>query len=174
MIEETIAQAQAYISQRYLPWSLAAIGLLVGIILIWVVDHNLGKFFSKVEYDRPLEILCQRSVRWFLWVLLISLIAGNLGFNVSGFIAGLSVTGFVVGFAVKDVLANFAAGMFILIKRPFVVGETVNVAGITGKVIEVNLAACVLFSNDDETVTIPNAKVWGNPIRNASRNTFQV
>ena len=77
-----------------------------------------------MDYDRTLEILCQRSVKWFLWIILISLIAGNLGFNVSGFIAGLSVTGFVVGFAVKDVLANLAAGMFILIKRTFVVGET--------------------------------------------------
>ena len=174
MIEETITQVQAYISQRYLPWSLATIGLVVGFILIRVVDHHLGKCFSKVGYDRTLEILCQRSVKWFLWVVLISLIAGNLGANVSGFIAGLSVAGFVVGFAVKDVLANFAAGVFILIKRPFEVGETVHVAGITGEVMEVNLAACVLFSSDNETVTIPNAKVWGNPIKNASRNTRQV
>ena len=174
MLEEIITQAQAYISQRYLPWSLAAIGLVLGFIFIRVVDHHLGEFFSKVAYDRTLEILCQRSMKWFLWVVLISLIAGNLGFNVSGFIAGLSVTGFVVGFAVKDVLANFAAGMFILIKRPFVVGETVHMVGITGEVMEVNLAACVLFSSDDETVTIPNTKVWGNPIKNTSRNTRQV
>ena len=174
MIEEMIAQAQAYISQRYLPWSLAAIGLAVGFVFIRVVDHNLGKFFSTVGYDRTLEILCQRSVKWFLWVVLISLIAGNLGFDVSGFIAGLSVAGFVVGFAVKDVLANFAAGMFLLINRPFVVGDTVHMAGITGEVMEVNLAACVLFSSNNETVTIPNAKVWGNPIKNASRNTRQV
>ena len=173
MIEEMITQAQAYISQRYLPWSLAAIALVVGFIVICAVDHQLGKFFSKVGYDRTLEVLCQRSVKWFLWVVLISLIAGNLGFNVSGFIAGLSVAGFVVGFAVKDVLANLAAGVFILVKRPFVVGETVHVAGITGEVMEVNLAACVLFSSDNETVTIPNAKIWGNPIKNASRNTRQ-
>ena len=63
------------------------------------------------------------------------MIAGNLGFDVSGFIAGLSVTGFVVGFAVKDVLSNLAAGMFILIKRPFSVGETVKVAGVTGEIL---------------------------------------
>ena len=174
MIEETITQAQAYISRHYLAWSLAAIGLVVGTVFIRVVDHHLGKFFSHVDYDRTLELLCQRTVKWFLWVVLIILIAGNLGFNVSGFIAGLSVAGFVVGFAVKDVLANFAAGMFILIKRPFVVGETVHLAGITGEVMEVNLAACVLFSSDRETVTIPNAKIWGNPIRNVSLNTRQV
>ncbi len=75
MIEEMIAQAQAYISQRFLPWSLATIGLVVGIILIRAVDHHLGRFFSTVGYDRTLEILCQRSVKWFLWVVLISLVA---------------------------------------------------------------------------------------------------
>ena len=47
MIEETITQVQAYISQRYLPWSLATIGLVVGFILIRVVDHHLGKVFLQ-------------------------------------------------------------------------------------------------------------------------------
>ena len=173
MLDDFLVQAQGYVSGRYLQWLLAAAGLLIGMFVIRVVDRHLGKFFSKVEYDRTLEILCQRSVKIFLWVVLISLIAGNLGFNVSGFIAGLSVTGFIVGFAVKDILANLAAGMFILIKRPFTVGEMITVAGVTGEVMEVNLAACVVFTADHETVTIPNAKVWGNPIRNASRNTRQ-
>ena len=174
MLEELVSQAQEYISQRALAWGLAAIGLLIGIVWIRIVDQSLARLFASVEYDRTLEILCQRSVKIFLWLLLISLIAGNLGFDVSGFIAGLSVTGFIVGFAVKDVLSNFAAGMFILVRRPFSVGETVSVAGVKGEILEMNLAACILFSGEDETVTVPNAKVWGNPIRNISRNTKQV
>lgn len=171
MLEELVSQAQEYMSQRYLAWSLAAVGLLIGIVAIRIVDNSLARFFAKVEYDRTLEILCQRTVKIFLWLILISLIAGNLGFDVTGFIAGLSVTGFIVGFAVKDVLSNFAAGMFILIKRPFSVGETVSVAGVKGEILEVNLAARIIFSAENETVTVPNAKVWGNPIRNISRNT---
>ena len=119
MLEELASQAQDYIARRYLAWGLAAVGLLIGGVIIRVVDNSLAKFLAKVDYDRTLEILCQRSVKIFLWLIVISLIAGNLGFDVSGFIAGLSVTGFVVGFAVKDVLSNLAAGMFILIKRPF-------------------------------------------------------
>ena len=66
-----------------------------------------------------------------------------------------------------------AGGMFILINRPFLVGDTVSVAGVTGEILEVNLAACIIFSTEHETVTVPNAKVWGNPIRNVSRNTKQ-
>ena len=171
MLEELASQAQEYISQRYLAWGLAAVGLLIGSVIIRVVDKSLARFLAKVDYDRTLEILWQRSVKIFLWLVLIILIAGNLGFDVTGFIAGLSVIGFVVGFAVKDVLSNFAAGMFILIKRPFLVGDTVSVAGVTGEILEVNLAACIIFSTEHETVTVPNAKVWGNPIRNVSRNT---
>ena len=173
MLEELASQAQEYISQRYLAWGLAAVGLLIGSVIIRVVDKSLARFLAKVDYDRTLEILWQRSVKIFLWLVLIILIAGNLGFDVTGFIAGLSVIGFVVGFAVKDVLSNLAAGMFILIKRPFLVGDTVSVAGVTGEVLEVNLAACIIFSTEHETVTVPNAKVWGNPIRNVSRNTKQ-
>ena len=171
MLEELASQAQEYISQRYLAWGLAAVGLLIGSVIIRVVDKSLARFLAKVDYDRTLEILWQRSGKIFLWLVLIILIAGNLGFDVTGFIAGLSVIGFVVGFAVKDVLSNLAAGMFILIKRPFLVGDTVSVAGVTGEVLEVNLAACIIFSTEHETVTVPNAKVWGNPIRNVSRNT---
>ena len=116
--------------------------------------------------------MCPHSSDWPPAILTLIVSMGRSG----GTLLSISeiITGFVVGFAVKDVLANLAAGMFILIKRPFVVGETVHLAGITGEVMEVNLAACVLFSSDRETVTIPNAKVWGNPIKNASRNTRQV
>ena len=115
MLEELASQAQTYLAQRYLAWGLAAVGLLIGIVIIRAVDNRLARFMAKVDYDRTLEILCQRSVKIFLWLILTSLIAGNLGFDVTGFIAGLSVTGFVVGFAAKDVLSNLAAGMFILI-----------------------------------------------------------
>ena len=65
----------------------------------------------------------------------------------------------------------------IPIQKPAVVDRPVKLLSFPicgGLHQEVNLAACVLFSSDNETVTIPNAKVWGNPIRNASRNTRQV
>ncbi len=100
MFEDIVSQVLAYVSDRYLQWVLATVGVLVGVFIIKLVDRNISKFFSKVEYDRTLEILVQRSVKMFLWIVLLILIAGNLGFDVTGFIAGLSVTGFVVGFAV--------------------------------------------------------------------------
>jgi len=169
MLEGTIHALQEYLAQHSTQWAIAALAVAIGYIIIRIVDLNLGRFFDSVEFDRTLELLLQRTLKVFLWIVLITLVAGNLGFNVSGFIAGLGVAGFVVGFAVKDVLSNLAAGIFILIKRPFIVGERVNIVGIIGEVTEVNLSCCLVFSDDEETVTIPNSKIWGNPIRNLSR-----
>lgn len=169
MLEGTIHQLQEYLAQHSIQWAIAALAVAIGYIIIRIVDYNLGRFFDRVEFDRTLELLLQRTLKVFLWIILITLVAGNLGFNVSGFIAGLGVAGFVVGFAVKDVLSNLAAGIFILIKRPFIVGERVNIVGIVGEITEVNLSCCLVFSDNKETVTIPNSKIWGNPIRNLSR-----
>ena len=69
MIDEMITQAQAYISQRYLPWSLAAIGLVVGFILIRAVDHHLGKFFATVAMTTPWKFFASAALSgssgWF-------------------------------------------------------------------------------------------------------------
>ena len=56
MLEALASQAEDYISQRYLAWGLAAVGLLIGIVVIRAVDNSLARFFAKVEYDRTLEI----------------------------------------------------------------------------------------------------------------------
>ena len=52
MLEELASQAQDYISQRSLAWGLAAVGLLIGIVIIRVVNNSLARFFAKVDYDR--------------------------------------------------------------------------------------------------------------------------
>ena len=52
---------------------------------------------------------------------------------------------------------------------PFKVGESVNVAGVKGKVDEMTLSSCLIITEEGHHVTVPNAKIWGNPIRNLSR-----
>jgi len=169
MPEQIMGGLMIYLAAHYIPWAMAVAFVVMGYAVIKIVDTNVGRCLDRVEFDQTLELLIQRTLRVFLWIIVITLVAGNLGFDVSGFIAGLGVAGFIVGFAVKDVLSNLAAGMFLLVKRPFTVGERIHVVGIAGEVTEINLSCCIIFSDDDETVTIPNSKIWGNPIRNLSR-----
>jgi len=169
MLEDAFAHIQEYFAENLLDWGVALIAVVVGYVLIRTVDASMRRLLDRVDFDRTLELVVQRSLKIFLWLLLATVVASNLGFDVSGFIAGLGIVGFIIGFAVKDVLSNLAAGMFLLIKRPFLVGDRINVVGIVGEVAEINLSCCILLSDDNETVTIPNAKIWGNPIRNLSR-----
>ena len=168
-MQEQINRVKDYVIANYHEWLIGLVIVIVGYVVIRTVDRYVARFFDRVEYDRTLEILCQKTIKVFLWIVVLILALANIGFDVSGFIAGLGVMGFIVGFAVKDVLSNLAAGMFLLVKRPFNVGEMVTVSGVQGMVEEMTLSSCLIITEENHHVTVPNAKIWGNAIRNLSR-----
>lgn len=93
---------------------------------------------------------------------------GNLGVDTSALVAGLGVSGLVLGFALKDTLSNFAAGLMILLYRPFDVGHFIELGGDKGVVKDLTLVSTVLTTPDNKQVTLPNSRVWGNPLTNYS------
>ncbi len=145
-MEDLIDRVTNYVAANYLTWLIVPVIVLAGYFVIRTTDKYVTRFFDRVEYDRTLEILCQKTIRVFLWIVVLILALANTGFDVSGFLAGLGVMGFVVGFAVKDVLSNLAAGIFLLIKRPFKVGDVVDVAGVKGRVEEMTLSSCLIIT----------------------------
>jgi len=89
---------------------------------------------------------------------------GTLGVNISGIVAGLGLTGFALGFALKDSISNLLAGVMILLYRPFEVGDRIDVGGLSGVVMHVNLRYTEMES-ETERVLVPNAKLLIDPIR---------
>ncbi|MDP7453644.1 MAG: mechanosensitive ion channel [Arenicellales bacterium] len=168
-MKEELTKWGNYLLAHSLEWLVFPVILLVGYFILKMIDKYVERFFDRVEYDRTLEVLIQKTVRVFLSMIVLIIALSNVGFDVSGFIAGLGVMGFIVGFAVKDVLSNLAAGIFLIVKRPFNLGEVIDVAGVKGKVEQMTLSSCVVITDDQQYVTIPNTKIWGNPIRNLSR-----
>ena len=83
---------------------------------------------------------------------------GNLGFDVTGFIAGLGIIGFIIGFATKDIFSNLAAGLLILITKPYKVDDEIEAAGIKGSVQEINMTFTVLISEKTQYIVLPNSK----------------
>jgi len=90
----------------------------------------------------------------------------QLGVQVGPVLAGLGIAGFIVGFALQDTLSNFAAGMMILIYRPFDVGDAVEAGGVMGKVKAMNLVSTTITTWDNQKLVVPNSKIWGDVIRN--------
>lgn len=85
----------------------------------------------------------------------------QIGINLGPLLAGLGVVGFVIGFALQDSLSNFAAGMMILIYRPFDVGDLVEAGGVSGKVSQMSLVNTTVMTLDNQTIILLNGKIWG-------------
>jgi len=92
----------------------------------------------------------------------------QIGISLGPMLAGLGVAGFVIGFALQDTLGNFAAGAMILIYRPYDVDDFVEVTGASGLVRKMNLVSTTITTFDNQTLVIPNSKIWGDVIKNVT------
>jgi small conductance mechanosensitive channel len=123
---------------------------------------------SKVQLS---QLLQDTLVAWSSRVILLVgvLIAlSQLGLEIAPLLAGLGIAGFVLGFALQDSLSNFAAGAMILIYRPFDVGDFIEAAGTSGKVSRMSLVSTTILTFDNQTLIVPNSKIWGDVIRNVT------
>jgi small conductance mechanosensitive channel len=93
---------------------------------------------------------------------------GQAGVSIGPLLAGLGIAGFIVGFALQDTLANFAAGMMILFYRPYDVGDLVETGPVFGKVHHMNLVSTTILTIDNQTLIVPNGKIWGDVIKNVT------
>lgn len=92
----------------------------------------------------------------------------QVGISLAPMLAGLGVAGFIIGFALQDSLSNFAAGAMILIYRPYDVDDFVEVTGASGLVKKMNLVSTTITTFDNQTLVVPNSKIWGDVIKNVT------
>jgi len=104
----------------------------------------------------------------YVMILIFAVLAAlaKFGIQTASFVAILGAVGFAIGFALQGSLANFAAGILILVLRPFRVGDVIQGAGETGAVKEIQLFTTVLATPDNIKVMIPNGKLFGDIIKN--------
>ncbi|KAA1193519.1 mechanosensitive ion channel [Pseudohalioglobus sediminis] len=103
-------------------------------------------------------------------VMVVGILIGlaQVGISLGPMLAGLGVAGFVVGFALQDTLSNFAAGGMILAYRPYDVDDYVEVAGASGLVKKMSLVSTTITTFDNQTLVVPNSKIWGDVIKNVT------
>ena len=156
------ALAQAIV---WLPAFLVALGLLILFLVLSRVAHfGVLRLVERTRAHGPLGELLASVARISLVVLGVITALGTLGVNIMGIGAGLGLTGFALGFALKDSIANLLAGVLILLYRPFEVGDRIDVGGLAGRVMHVNLRYTELEA-ESERVLVPNGKLLTDPIR---------
>ena len=168
LMEEFLSQIIAFLPQ---------LGLGIGVFLLTLalsswIGSLVAKQLSRREVDDELIILLRMLSKWSVRILgfmiaLEMLMPGRFG----SLIAGLGIAGFTIGFALQDVAKNFIAGILLLLQQPFNIGDSIEVGGYTGKVLDISLRTTEIRTSDGRHVIIPNGDVFVSPIVNFSKGT---
>ena len=152
LIEEIISKVSMQAPSLVLAIGIFTLFWVSGTILKRIVQRKMD---GKSPHANIAQVLAGIVKNIMLIVGLITAL-GTLGINISAIVAGLGLTGFAFGFAFKDMLSNFISGILIFIYEPFKLGDTIEVEGKTGKVIDINLRY-VTIETENQKVLIPNS-----------------
>jgi small conductance mechanosensitive channel len=146
----------------------AIIILILGRIAAGIGRSAVVRVLEKTKTD-PAIIAFVRSLVYIL-ILVFAVLAAlaKFGIQTASFVAILGAAGFAIGFALQGSLANFAAGVLILLLRPFKLGDYIMGAGEAGTVKEINLFTTELSTPDNIKIMVPNGKLFGDTIKNVS------
>lgn len=149
--------------------------VLAGSLLARLAVRAVKRIFarSKLKDEQLLIRLTLRAVRVSILILAGIVALDRIGISIAPFIAGLGVGGLVLGFAFRDSLSNFAAGLLILIYRPFRLDDVVDIGGNFGKVIDLSIVNTTIKDFAGPLIFLPNSMVWGSKITNISRADFR-
>ncbi|MCB9896643.1 MAG: mechanosensitive ion channel family protein [Planctomycetes bacterium] len=152
----------------------------VAFVLILLVFRVLSGFSGgivrrvvggqRVKMSDLLRTFFVNTVRKVVFLLGLLFALKAISVDLTPILTGIGVLGFVVGFAMQDTLSNFAAGIMVLMYRPYDIGDVVNAGGVTGKVTAMSLVSTTLTTPDNQSVIVPNGKIWGGTITNVTAN----
>lgn len=173
---DQVAKIYNIIIDFFTNYSFQLIGALIIFILGYMFAGKISKLVLRLCQRHELDITLSQflaSTTKMLIVIMITIISlGKLGISVTPFIAAIGAISLGAGLALQGLLANYAAGFNIIIIRPFVVGDTISVQGVTGVVEEVLLAYTVLKNEDDVAITIPNKHIVGEILHNSKHDSL--
>jgi small conductance mechanosensitive channel len=141
--------------------------LVIGFLVARSVASFLVKLFERKNLDVTLSKFTAAAVKGIIIGFAIIIALGKFGITIAPFIAALAAMAFGASFAIQGPLANYGAGLVIILTRPFVVGNTITVSGVSGIVEEVNLGATILKDEDGVKITIPNKHIVGEILHNS-------
>jgi small conductance mechanosensitive channel len=152
-----------------------AINLVTAIVIFYIgrfvvrlLTRGVRKVMDAQDVDKTLVTFASNLISMVLLTFVIIAAVSALGVQTTSFIAVLGAAGLAIGLALQGSLSNFAAGVLIVLFRPYKVGDWVEAAGISGAVEEVQILTTVLKTGDNKQVIVPNAQIMNSIITNYS------
>ena len=147
---------------------------IIGALLIFIIGKWLARriadllatLMKKNNVDLTLVNFLKNLTYYILVVLVVVAAVGRLGVNTTSFLTIIGAAGLAIGLALKDSLSNFAAGVMLVLFRPFTIGDVVSTAGITAKVEKITIFNTLFCTADNQLVIVPNNKIISDIITN--------
>ena len=134
-----------------------------------LVRRIAGRGINRVpNLSKLLQAFLLVAIYWFTVAIGLMVVLSALGVDITPLFAVVGGASFILAFALQDTLGNLAAGLMIMINRPFDEGDYVDIAGTAGTVQKMNIVSTTVTTPDNQIILIPNGKVWGNIITNVT------
>ncbi len=141
---------------------------IIGKKVVKVLTQLAGKLMLKANLDSILVNFITGIISSILMLFIIIAALGRLGVDTTSLIALIGAAGLAIGLSLQSSLQNFAAGVMLIIFRPFTAGNFVQVAGISGVVEKISIFSTLLRTGDNKALIVPNGKIYGDVITNFS------
>lgn len=161
----TIQQAYNIVVEFIINYSFQIVGAIIILAVGAKIASWLGRLVTRLCEKKNVDITLARflgSVVKILTLTFVVIIAiGKFGISIAPFIAALGAIAFGASFAIAGPVSNYGAGLVIILSRPFIIGDTITINGVSGLVEEIHLATTILTNEDGEKITIPNKHIVG-------------
>lgn len=166
--------ALAQIGALLIHYGLALAGAVVLLVGGWILSGFLSRWaykgLSRIHgIDETLARFFESVLHYGLLILVFVMVLGQFGVQTASIVAALGAAGLAIGLALQGTLQNIAAGIMLLVLRPFRVGEYIETSSVKGLVREIGLFATELRNADGLYLLAPNSTLWNTPIINHSR-----
>lgn len=170
---------ERYINDYAIPWgvniAMAIIIYVIGRMVVGVIVSMFGKLMARSKYDDMLTDFLESILRAILMLFVIVASLNELGVDTTSLVAILGAAGLAIGLSLQDSLKNFAAGVMLLVFKPFKAGDYVEAAGTAGVVKKIGIFTTSMTTPDNKEIIVPNGAIYGGNIVNyAAKETRRV
>ncbi len=172
MFDFTAEDASKYLDTYIIPFAinlaLAIVIYVVGKFVVKIIVNIVGKLLKKAKYDDMLVDFLKAIANAVLMLFVIIAALNELGIDTSSLVAILAAAGLAIGLSLQGSLSNFAAGVMLLVFRPFKAGDFVDAGGATGVVKNISIFTTTMNSVDNKLIIVPNGSIYSGNITNFS------
>lgn len=172
---EDFSNIQETIMPFIITYGLDLVGAILILLVGWIVANWIQKRIRKAgqkseKLDETLTTIFAKTAKVVVMVVVIIAVLQQFGVQTASLLAVVGAAGLAIGLAWQGTLSDIAAGIMILIMRPFKIGDAVEVAGTSGVIDEIGLVLTKMHTFDNIAMYIPNSDIWGTKIMNYAKN----